>query len=206
MIELQTFIGIGLAFFVIAVSPGPANIANAMVAMEFGKAASFRFSIGLTAGIALWGLVAVTGLGAVLQGSVYVLSVLKVIGGMYLLWLAWNSARSALAPEPATLPLEGRRSYVRNGFLLNVSNPKTVVAWMAALTVGLDADASIVSLAMGYAVCVFVAFCVNIGYMSVFSIDGVMAIYRRIRRTVGMCVAGLFAIAGVGLVRSAFVR
>ena len=88
MIELQTFIGIGLAFFVIAVSPGPANIANAMVAMEFGKAASFRFSIGLTAGIALWGLVAVTGLGAVLQGSVYVLSVLQVIGGVYLLWLA----------------------------------------------------------------------------------------------------------------------
>ena len=212
----EAFLAIGLAFFIVAVSPGPANIANAVLAMERGKAASFRFSLGLTLGIAVWGLVAVTGLGAILQGSVLVLSALEIFGGLYLLWLAWVSARGAADPDPEPEPdpepapdaqadqIADR--HLRQGLILNLSNPKTVIAWMAALSVGLDADASVLSLATGYCVCVAVALAVNLGYMLVFSLDGVMAAYRRMRRGVMLAVAGLFAFAGLGLLRSAFVR
>lgn len=204
--DAHAFLAIGLAFFIVAASPGPANIANAVLAMDRGKAASFRFSVGLTLGIAVWGLVAVTGLGAVLQGSVFVLSALKILGGLYLLWLAWGSVRSSLAPEQAMMPRQAAARYLKQGLILNLSNPKTVIAWMAALSVGLDANASVLSLATGYAICVAVAFGVNLGYMAVFSMNGVMAGYRRVRRAVGLLAAGLFAFAGLGLLRSALVR
>lgn len=42
------------------------------------------------------GLVAATGLGAVLQASTHLLAVLKIAGGDYLLWLAYGSAFSAI--------------------------------------------------------------------------------------------------------------
>lgn len=36
MIDLVSLASIGMAFFVVAVSPGPANISNATVAMSHG--------------------------------------------------------------------------------------------------------------------------------------------------------------------------
>lgn len=203
---LSGALAIALAFFVVAATPGPANIANALLAMDQGRSASFRFSLGLTSGIAIWGLVAATGLGAALQGSVYLLSALKVLGGLYLLWLAWGSARAATQDVAEPAASTSRHSYFRAGLILNLSNPKTVIAWMAALAVGLDPDASLVSLSVGYAICVAVALAVNLGYMLVFSVGGMMAGYRRMRRVIGWTAAGLFSIAGLGLIRSAFNR
>jgi len=37
VIEMLYLLSIGLAFFIIAISPGPANISNAAVAMSHGK-------------------------------------------------------------------------------------------------------------------------------------------------------------------------
>ncbi|MEM1300858.1 MAG: LysE family translocator [Pseudomonadota bacterium] len=204
--DVTGMLAVALAFFVVAASPGPANIANAVLAMDSGRSASFRFSLGLTSGIAVWGLVAATGLGAVLQGAVYVLSALKVLGGLYLLWLAWSSARGAMQEQPVLIEGTTGRKYFRAGLILNLSNPKTVVAWMAALAVGLDPDASLVSVAVGYAICVAVALGVNLGYMALFSMQGMMAAYRGARRWIGLVAAGLFAFAGLGLIRSAFSR
>ena len=204
--DLHAALAIALAFFVVAASPGPANIANAVLAMDRGRSASFRFSLGLTSGIAVWGLVAATGLGAVLQGSVYLLSGLKLLGGLYLLWLAFGSAKAAMQAQPEPVAGTAQRNYFRAGLILNISNPKTVLAWMAALAVGLDPEASLGALATGYAICIAVTLGVNLGYMALFSMPGMMAGYRRARRWIGLAAAGLFAFAGLGLLRSAFSR
>ena len=204
--DTASFIAIGLAFFAVAVSPGPANITNAVVAMSHGRRASFVYSVGLTVGIALWGIVAATGLGAVMQTSVVLFSALKVLGGLYLLWLAWQSGRGAMAPAPdAGVKIATGRWFWR-GLILNVSNPKTVVAWMAALAVGLDANATAGALAAGVILCTLVAFGVFLGYMLVFSHARMRAGYRRVSRAVGFAIAGLYTVAGLSLLRSAFAR
>lgn len=41
MIDLVSLTSIGLAFFVVAVSPGPATISNATIAMSFERKATF---------------------------------------------------------------------------------------------------------------------------------------------------------------------
>ena len=204
--DLQSYLAIGVAFFAVAVSPGPANIANAVIAMSRGRQASFVFSLGLTAGIAAWGVVAATGLGAVMQASVVLFTVLKIAGGLYLLWLAWKSGRNALNPAADPMVDTGEGRWFQRGLMLNVSNPKTVVAWMAALAVGLDQGASVAALGTGVLICTFVAFGVFMGYMAVFSTGGMRAVYARVRRWIDGAVACLFAAAGVGLIRSALTR
>lgn len=206
MIDVTTLVTVGLAFWVIAASPGPANISNAAIAMRYGRRASLIYGLGLSAALCVWGVLAATGMGAVLQASVKALFVLKLFGGAYLLWLAWQSGRSAVqADTVATQEIATGRWFWR-GVILNLSNPKSVIAWMAALSMGLDPNATIVSVVLTTLVCIAVAFLNNICYSLVFSIGGVMAVYRRIRRWVDGVAAGLFALAGLGLIRSAFSR
>jgi threonine/homoserine/homoserine lactone efflux protein len=55
-------------------------------------------------------------------------------------------------------------------------------------------------------VCIVVGFITNALYSVVFSISGMMLIYERGKRKIDGVVAALFAVAGIGLIRSAFSR
>ncbi|MDP5218150.1 LysE family transporter [Ruegeria sp. 2205SS24-7] len=206
MIDLASLAITALAFFVVAVSPGPANISNAAVAMSFGRRTSLVYGAGLSCGLIFWGLIAASGMGAVLQSSLYVLMVLKLLGGLYLLWLAWQSGRSALRSDAGKVSLPGKGRWFWRGLILNLSNPKSVIAWMAALSVGLGPEDGLVSVVVATLVCIAAGFLNNALYSLLFSVSGMMTGYRRFRRWIDGVVAGLFAIAGLGLIKSAFAR
>ncbi|MEM8741102.1 MAG: LysE family translocator [Pseudomonadota bacterium] len=196
----------GSAFLVIAVSPGPATLAAASVAMSAGRRAGLRFGLGLSLGLAFWGLVAATGLGAVLQASVQALTALKLLGGAYLLWLAYGSLRSARRREalpPARQPAGG---WFRKGVFLNLSNPKAVMAWMATLSLGVTPDLGPAQLVAATVLCALLGALIYAGYAAVFSTRGAMQVYARLRRWIDGLVAGFFALAGLGLLRSAWAR
>ena len=206
MLDTTNLLSVALAFLVVTASPGPANIAVATVAMSWGRRAGLLFGAGLAAGLAFWGVIAATGLGALLQGSAQALTALKIAGGLYLLWLALISGRSALKPssrEAATLR-QGR--WFRRGLLLNLSNPKAVVAWMAALSMGFGAGDSVPQVFAAMTICVHIGCFTYAGHAMAFSLPGAMTAYRRLRRWIDGAVAGLFAIAGLGLIRSAVSR
>lgn len=208
MIDLSTLFAVGGAFLIVASSPGPANLAAATVAMAQGRRVGAVFALGLSAGLAFWGLLAATGLGAVLQGSALALAVLKVFGGIYLIWLAVQSARSATqagGQAPVPLQVGGRRWFLR-GLLLNLSNPKAVFAWMAALSVGLDPNDGLATVAVATGLCAVIGLLNALGHVWIFSVPGMMASYRRLRRWIDGTVAALFAGAGLGLLRSALSR
>lgn len=202
--DITALASTGLAFFIVAVSPGPATLSNATIAMAEGRATSLVYGAGLSCGLVFWGLIAATGMGAVLQGSLYLLMILKIAGGLYLLWLAVQSARSAWSSKPEKLVANASKRWFMKGLLLNMSNPKSVIAWMAALSIGLDAAADFGSVASATLVCIAVGFLTNVLYSLVFSMDGMMRAYQRLRRRINAAIAGLFAIAGAGMIRSAF--
>ena len=212
MIDPAGLTAILAAFFIVAVSPGPATLAVSSIAAAAGRWAGMLFGGGLAVGLAAWGVVAATGLGAVLQTSSHLLAALKVAGGLYLLWLAWGSARSAMlgGGTHGTGVVEGgetsgRRWFLR-GLVLNLSNPKAVVAWMAALSVGLGAGDGAAALAVATAACILVGVAIYLAYALAFSLGPVMRAYVHARRWIEGVVATLFAAAGFALLRSAFTR
>lgn len=208
MIDVTLLATTGLAFFFIAVSPGPATISNATLAMSKGRRVSLVYGAGLSFGLLIWGIVAATGLGAVLQGTLYLFMSLKLLGGVYLLWLAYNSFKSSLTPRDKVLRnMTSELSYTKwfwKGFILNTSNPKTVVAWIAALSFGLGEGQDILFLISAVMLCMLVGFFVNAMYSFLFSMNGVMNMYRKFGHWTDRVVAGVFAFAGVGLLKYAF--
>jgi threonine efflux protein len=210
MINFEALLPGLLAFLVLTVSPGPANIAVALISMRMGRRKSLVFGLGLSVGFAFWGLVAATGMGALLQSSIYVLSTLKILGGLYLLWLAFQAGRTAIRGNPIdqTVPDEGR--WFWRGLILNLSNPKAVLAWMATLSFGLGAGMSPDGAALQLVVATGLGMAIGLlnyqAYALAFSMPWLMRAYQRFHRWVEGSVAALFSLAGFGLIRSAFAR
>ena len=211
MIDWTGLASIFAAFFIVAASPGPATLAVSTVSAASGRKNGMIFGTGLAFGLAFWGLVAATGLGAILQASTHLLIALKVAGGLYLLWLAYGSARSAMRAAPEE---PGPDSHVRSsekrlfakGLALNLSNPKAVVAWMAALSVGLGADDGLAGVVVATLGCTLIGLLVYATYAAAFSISVIMNGYVKFRRWIDGMVSALFAIAGIALIRSAVTR
>lgn len=203
MIDVISMASTGLAFFIVTVSPGPATISNATVAMSHGRKAGLVYGAGLSAGLAFWGIIAATGMGAILQASMYLLVLLKFLGGLYLLWLAFISFKSSLQSDTKATVIRGKTKWFIRGLLLNLSNPKAVVAWMAALSVGIRSTTDGTAIVTATIVCIIVGFLTYGIYSFLFSIKGMMMGYQRYRQKFDGVVAMLFAVAGFGLIRSA---
>ncbi|MEM1287431.1 MAG: LysE family transporter [Pseudomonadota bacterium] len=207
MIDLHALLVVSAAFSVVTISPGPANLGVCAVAMSAGRKPGIMFGFGLAAGLAFWGLVAATGLGALLQTTATALTALKVLGAVYLLWLALRSAKSALRASEQKLAIEvSAGKWFVQGLLLNVSNPKAVFAWMAALSVGLGVNGGVEQLAVATLVCASIGVANYIGHAALFSLPSARRLYARGKRWIEGAVAVLFAVAGVSLLRSALTR
>ncbi|MDT8343985.1 MAG: LysE family transporter [Thermohalobaculum sp.] len=191
-----------LAFFVAAASPGPATLSVAATAMARGRTAGLAMAAGLSLGLGLWGVVAATGLGAVVLAWAPALEVLRLAGGVFLLWLAWQSARSAFSPAAAAGAASvatGPWGIFRQGLLLNLLNPKALLAWGAVIALGMPADAGAAEFAAIVAVCSALGCAIYAGYAALFALPAVRAGYARSRRWIdGACAAG-FATAGGAL-------
>lgn len=212
MIDLTGMAATLAAFFIVAVSPGPATLALSTYSAAAGRRSGMLFGCGLGVGLAFWGVVAATGLGALLQSTTYLLTAIKIAGGFYLLWLAYGSACSALRGQERSAvlhgqegPIEEERWFLR-GLILNLSNPKAVIAWMTALSVGLGADSGWVALGVATGACIAIGFAIYAAYAAAFSLSLVRQGYAGVRRQVDGVIAVLFGLAGLGLLRSALSR
>ena len=202
--------GVLLAWSLMAVatlSPGPANLAITAAALADGRRAALAMSAGVSLVSLGWGLAAAAGLTALLSRYGWTLTVLRVAGGAYLLWLAWKSLRSALRADEAgggtgsPSVRRGVRVSFRRGVLLHLVNPKPVFAWLAVIAVGVGASESpsLASSLLVVGLCWTTAASVFAGYALVFSTRRARGVHRRFRRRIDGVVAILFGAAGLRL-------
>jgi threonine/homoserine/homoserine lactone efflux protein len=168
--------------------------------MAQGARGALALGLGLAVGLAFWGVVAAAGLGALLARSATALLVLRVLGGGYLLYLAWQSARAALAPEAAATARAGTGGRLfRRGLILNLTNPKAVLAWTAVLALGAGPGTDAGALALATAACALLGAAIYAAYALAFARPAVRAAYARARRAIDAAAAAFFGYAGVRL-------
>ena len=124
-------VAFNLALLVAVASPGPALLMAIRTTLSGGRMAGIGVGIGLATMAAVWTLMALLGLGAVFRLFPAAYAVAKVAGTAYLLYLAYRMWRVASAPVAARG--EAARRAIRQGFLVNLLNPKSVLFAAAVL-------------------------------------------------------------------------
>lgn len=196
------------AYVIAAGSPGPSNMQIMGVAMNHGRRAALLLAAGVVSGSIFWGMMAATGISAVLTRYAEALILLKIFGGLYLLYLAFKAGRAALASDDRAMrtasagqALSGSALY-RRGLLMHLSNPKSVLGWIALVTLGLGADSSWHTLAAILGGCAVLSVTIFCGYALIFSTAPMVRIYRRARRGIEGILALFFGVAGLRLLLS----
>jgi threonine/homoserine/homoserine lactone efflux protein len=181
-------------------SPGPSNLMVMATAMERGRRAGMILGLGVTTGSLTWGILAALGVSALIAAHPGALYAIKIVGGLYLLFLAWRSARSALRTDPPPPPTvaSGRRTWLR-GYLMHLTNPKAILGWTAIIALGLRPDAPFAIVCAIVIGCGLISLAINQGYALLFSTPSMITGYRRVRRRAEACLSAVFAFAGFKL-------
>ena len=194
---------IGLAFGAFALgmfSPGPNILSVVGTSMAISRKAGVALALGISAGSLLWASMTAIGLTALIAAYASVLTAIKIVGGLYLLFLAWRSARSAMQAEmpPPKASGSGRRLYLR-GYLMHLTNPKAILSWTAIIALGLRPETPAVVLYAIILGCLTISLAINQTYAWLFSTASMVAGYRRIRRRAEACLAAFFTFASFKL-------
>jgi threonine/homoserine/homoserine lactone efflux protein len=134
------------AALVVILIPGPLSLLMIANSLNYGVRRSWpAFLGGVTAGVCLLSASAL-GLGALLLASERVFSALKIIGALYLFYLAWHSWREASKPIDQSHSVSSTPASPKTGpmflraFALGASNPKDILFFAAFLPQFLDAS------------------------------------------------------------------
>ncbi|MDI4639244.1 MULTISPECIES: LysE family translocator [Halomonadaceae] len=129
-----------VAITLLTLSPGVDTLLVIRNTTRGGRRDGVLTSLAICSGLFVHAAVSALGISVILLQSAWAFSALKLAGAAYLIWLGLQSLASARRGTP--LPVAGcgvERQAVscwvplREGFLSNVLNPKTVVFYMAFL-------------------------------------------------------------------------
>ena len=127
-----------LVFFstsiLLAIAPGPDNLFVLAQSAQNGRSAGYFVTLGLCTGLVGHTTAVALGLAAVVRTSALAFTLLKYSGAAYLLYLAWQSFRagSSSSGEMKVAALSPGSLY-RRGIVMNISNPKVTLFFLAFL-------------------------------------------------------------------------
>lgn len=124
-----------VVYLAAAASPGPTVLALTARVLARGKNGMAGFIIGCLAGDLVWFALAVGGLAVLAQTMQEVFLIIKYLGVAYLLYLAYKLwfAPSQADIEAPKLKADTNSSMVLAGLALTLSNPKTMVFFLAVV-------------------------------------------------------------------------
>jgi threonine/homoserine/homoserine lactone efflux protein len=122
------------ASLVLLLTPGPAVLYIVARSVAQGRAAGLVSVLGIHLGTIVHIVAAAIGLSALVVSSALAFAVVKYLGAAYLIWMG---VRTLMAKDPdpeAPVVRAGplRRAF-RDGFLVNLFNPKTAIFFLAFL-------------------------------------------------------------------------
>ncbi|MGI9350131.1 MAG: LysE family translocator [Rhizobiaceae bacterium] len=137
---IELILAFNLALLAALVSPGPALLMAIRTNLVKGRSAGIRFGAGVGLMASVWTMMALLGLDSVFALFPWAYVFMKIVGAMYLLYLAWNTWRKAC--KPLDYSARAANHAFSEGFLLNMSNPKSVLFAATVLIVIFPPDLS----------------------------------------------------------------
>lgn len=194
-----------LVYLVAVLSPGPATMAIASASLGQGRRHGIAMASGVFCGSMTWALAASAGLATVLTHYAHAVTVMRIIGGVYLLYLAWRAFRSAASatdPMAQSNALASLRNTFLRGYAIHLTNPKAIFAWLAIISLGLPQAAPTSAIVAIIGLCLSSGLLIFTGYALLFSTPQAVYAYRAMRRWIEGAMSAFYCFAGLRLLTS----
>jgi threonine/homoserine/homoserine lactone efflux protein len=163
MIPADHLLAFALIAFALIIVPGPNVLFIISRSLMLGRTAGVGTALGGQIGVYVQVAAVAFGVGAVVERSVAVFTVLKLAGAAYLVYLGVQALRHrrSLAAALGT-PAEPKtiRRIIRDGFFVGLTNPKAIVFFVAVLPQFVDRSAGHVPVQMLLLGAIFMAIAV----------------------------------------------
>ncbi|MBQ9442524.1 MAG: LysE family translocator [Selenomonadaceae bacterium] len=135
--ESTTFFYFLTASILLTLAPGPDNLYLLTKSLSSGAKNGVILSAGLVSGIIFHTFLVMIGVAAIIQNSSFAMTLLKIFGAAYLLFLAFKSFQAGRRGEKISIKKTDSQSAMfelyRRGVLMNVLNPKVLLFFLAFL-------------------------------------------------------------------------
>lgn len=195
------------AFLLAIATPGPNVLAIMGMSMSNGRKPGMALGLGVAAGSFSWAILTIFGLTALIAAYAPLLTAIKILGGLYLLWLGYKSLRSAASKTDLTIPKDAKKPHslfhcARSGYLIMMTNPKAIMAWIAVVSLGMQDGAPWwVGAIIGAGITVL-SILIHLIYAIVFSTPIMQRGYAKCRRALQTAIGTFFSLAGIRLLSS----
>ena len=122
-----------MATSALAISPGPDNIYVLVQSITNGKSYGLATVSGLITGCIVHTTLLAFGVSAIIKANEDLFFAIKVLGAIYLLYLAYKVYKSSpqLDLDANTVPKKSLKGLFVQGFFMNVLNPKVTIFFLA---------------------------------------------------------------------------
>jgi len=131
--SLQEILALLLIILVFVVSPGPGTLAVFGKSMQQGFIAAFFLSFGLILGDITYLVAVILSLDFFSNTIASFMDQVKIVGGMYLIYLGIQSWRSGSFKIKKDISKKGNFAEFVTGYLISMANPKVMVFYIAIL-------------------------------------------------------------------------
>ncbi len=122
--------GIAAIHWAALISPGPNFLLITQVSSAESRRAGLCTALGISTGSVIWATIAILGVSVIFSRFVWVYNGMKLLGGVYLVYLgirAWVGAARPVSPVQTMHTAPEYWPALRLGVLTNITNPKTTV-------------------------------------------------------------------------------
>jgi threonine/homoserine/homoserine lactone efflux protein len=210
MSSIAVFLTIAATLAIGAMSPGPSFVLVSRISISRSRKAGLAAAFGMGAGGVVFATLALLGLTALLMQISWLYLVLKIAGGLYLIYLAvkiWQGATQDIAMDVSGSPASS--GIVRNfafGLATQLSNPKTAVVYASIFAALLPAHPPL-WLAVAIPPTVFA---IEAGWYSIvavaFSSNRPRAIYIGLKRWIDRLASVVIGGLGIRLIADSLAR
>lgn len=148
---LSIFITVGVAHFLALLSPGPDFVLIVKSAIKNDSKDAIGVALGITIANAVYISLCLIGIGSILAASALLMVILKIIGGLFLIYLAIQALKTRKSSYNQLDINESISISVTNttflkefvaGFISGIFNPKNLLFYLSLFTVVLTPEVS----------------------------------------------------------------
>ncbi|TXR54476.1 LysE family translocator [Reinekea thalattae] len=194
---LLTYVAVLLALL----TPGPNLMGILTTTLERGRAAGTLFGVGIAMGSLTWSILTVVGLTHFIASYDYVLWLIKLLGGAYLIYIGYKVFKASSEQEQIneSLPAKKLSEFFVSGYLLMMTNPKSAFGWLAIASLSIYKDSPTWVAASVIGGTFILSFITHSSFALVFSCSGFLKVYNRCRRPLLKASSLIYCLLGVKL-------